>query len=125
MARIGVAVVGAGFMGGVHSEALRRAGCEVVGVLGVSPAETERFAAAMGVPRGYRSLAELLADPQIQSVHVATPNRLHFEMAKAALEAGKHVLCEKPLAIGKCSLLGVARGTDCAAGSASSSSSEQ
>ncbi len=99
MPRIGVAVIGAGFMGGVHAEALRRAGCEVAGVLGVSPAETERFAAALGVPRGYRSLAELLADPAVQSVHVATPNRLHFEMARAALEAGKHVLCEKPLAL--------------------------
>ncbi len=99
MARIGVAVVGAGFMGGVHTEALRRAGCEVVGVMGVSEAETMRFATAIGVPKGYGSLRELLADPSVQSVHLATPNRLHFEMAKAALEAGKHVLCEKPLAM--------------------------
>ncbi len=98
MARIGVAVVGAGFMGGVHVEALRRAGCEVVGVLGVSEAETLKFATATGVPKGYRSLRELLADRAVQSVHVATPNKLHFEMAKAALEAGKHVICEKPLA---------------------------
>src|SRR5512132_4421222 len=99
MARIGVAVVGAGFMGGVHTEALRRAGCEVMGVLGVSDAESTAFAAAAGVPKAYRSLDELLADPAVQSVHVATPNKLHFAMAKAALEAGKHVLCEKPLAM--------------------------
>jgi len=98
MARIGVAVVGAGFMGPVHAEALRRAGCEVVGVLGVSDAETTRFAANVGA-RGYRSLVELLADPAVQSVHLTTPNKLHFEMAKAALEAGKHVVCEKPLAM--------------------------
>ena len=56
MARIGVAVVGAGFMGGVHAEALRRAGCEVVGVLGVSDAESTKFAAAIGAPKAYRSL---------------------------------------------------------------------
>ncbi|HXK12606.1 MAG TPA: Gfo/Idh/MocA family oxidoreductase [Vicinamibacteria bacterium] len=99
MARIGAAVVGAGFMGGVHAEALRRAGCDVVGVLGVSEAETTRFATALGGAKAYRSLKELLADEAVDSVHVATPNRLHFEMAKAALEAGKHVLCEKPLAM--------------------------
>jgi len=99
MAPIGVAVVGAGFMGGVHTEALRRAGCEVVGVLGVSEAETTKFASTMGVPKGYRSLEELLADAAVQSVHIGTPNKLHFAMAKAALEAGKHVVCEKPLAM--------------------------
>jgi predicted dehydrogenase len=99
MDRIGVAVVGAGFMGGVHTEALRRAGVEVVGVLGVSDAESMRFATSMGVPKAYGSLRELLADRVVQSVHIGTPNRLHFAMAKAALEAGKHVLCEKPLAM--------------------------
>jgi len=99
MARIGVAVVGAGFMGGVHSEALRRAGCEIVGVLGISDAETAKFAESLGGVKAYRSLKELLGDKAVESVHVGTPNKLHFEMAKAALEAGKHVLCEKPLAM--------------------------
>jgi predicted dehydrogenase len=99
MDRIGVAVIGAGFMGNVHTEALRRAGVDVVGALGISDAESRKFAASMGVPRAYTSLAELLADGAVSSVHVGTPNRLHFEMAKAALEAGKHVLCEKPLAM--------------------------
>jgi predicted dehydrogenase len=98
MSRIGVAVVGAGFMGGVHAEALRRAGCAVVGVLGVSEAETTRFAQTVGA-KGYGSFEDLLADPAAQSVHVATPNKLHFEMAKAILGTGKHVLVEKPLAM--------------------------
>src|SRR5512140_2127030 len=98
MARIGVAVIGAGFMGGVHAEALRRAGCELVGVLGVDEAESTRFAAAVDA-RAFRSLEELLAEAAVASVHVATPNRLHFPIAKAALVAGKHVLCEKPLAM--------------------------
>ncbi len=99
MSRIGVAVVGAGFMGGVHVEGLRRAGCDLVGVLGVSEAETLRFTAASGAPKGFASFRELLADRAVQAVHLATPNRWHFEMAKVALEAGKHVLCEKPLAM--------------------------
>jgi predicted dehydrogenase len=86
-------------MGGVHAEALRRAGCEVVGVLGVSDAETAKFADSVGGVKAYGSLSELLGDPAVASVHVATPNKLHFEMAKAALSAGKHVLCEKPLAL--------------------------
>ena len=84
MARIGVAVIGAGFMGGVHTEALRRAGCEVVGVLGVSDAEsTNPSPRRSGRPRAYRSLDELLDDPAVESVHIGTPNKLHFEMAKA------------------------------------------
>ena len=99
MARIGAAVIGAGFMGGVHTEGIRRAGVDVVGALGVSAAETEGFVKAQGIPRGYGSLEELLGDPAVQSVHIVTPNRLHHEMAKAVLDAGKHVLCEKPLAM--------------------------
>ena len=99
MARVRVAVIGAGFMGGVHTEALRRAGCDVVGVLGVSPEESRSFAEKTGVTKAYSSLAELLGDAVVDSIHIGTPNRLHFAMAKAGLEAGKHVLCEKPLAM--------------------------
>lgn len=99
MARIGAAVIGAGFMGGVHTEGLRRAGVEVVGALGVSSDETTRFVEAQGLPKGYASLDELLGDSRAQSVHIVTPNVLHFKMAKACLEAGKHVFCEKPLAM--------------------------
>jgi len=99
MARVRVAVIGAGFMGGVHTEALRRAGCDVVGVLGVSPEESRSFAEKTGVAKAYSSLAELLGDAVVDSIHIGTPNRLHFAMAKAGLEAGKHVLCEKPLAM--------------------------
>ncbi len=69
------------------------------GVLGISDAETTKFASTMGVPKGYGSLDELLADTTVQSVHIGTPNKLHFPMAKAALEAGKHLICEKPLAL--------------------------
>ncbi len=99
MMGIRAAVVGAGFIGPVHVEALRRAGVEVAGILGVSQEESQRAAASLGLAKAYRDFAEVLADRDVQVVHIATPNRLHYPMAKAALEAGKHVLCEKPLAM--------------------------
>ena len=94
-----VAVMGAGFIGPVHIEGLKRAGVNVRGILGVDDRESRQAAESLGLENAYRSLDELLADREVQGVHIATPNRLHFEMARAALKAGKHVLCEKPLAM--------------------------
>ena len=99
MADIRVAVVGAGFIGPVHVEALGRIGVEVAGILGVSEAESKSAAAALRLRKAYRCFEDVLADDTVQAVHIATPNRLHYPMAKAALQAGKHVLCEKPLAM--------------------------
>ncbi len=95
----GAAVVGTGFIGPVHVEALRRAGVHVAGILGSSPEKSQTAADRLGLPRGYASLDEALNDPEVDSVHITTPNRFHFEQAKAALAAGKHVMCEKPLAM--------------------------
>ncbi len=95
----GVAVAGTGFIGPVHVEAVRRLGHRVVGVLGSTPAKGRAAAAALGVPAAYDSLAALLADPAAEVVHLATPNRHHFAQAKAVLEAGRHVVVEKPLAM--------------------------
>ena len=95
----GVAVAGTGFIGPVHVEAVRRLGHRVVGVLGSTPAKGRAAADALGVPAAYDSFAALLADPAVEVVHLATPNRHHFEQAKAVLEAGKHVVVEKPLAM--------------------------
>ncbi len=99
MKDIGVAVVGAGFIGPVHVEALRRAGVTVTGILGVSDDESRTAAANLGLPRAYSSFEEVLGDRGVTAVHLATPNRLHYPMARQALEAGKHVICEKPLAM--------------------------
>lgn len=99
MRQIGVAVAGAGFIGPVHVEALRRAGVKVVGILGVDEAESTSAAAKLGIGKAYKSFVELLADPEVESVHIATPNKLHFPMAMEAVKAGKHVLCEKPLSM--------------------------
>lgn len=98
-ARLTAAVAGLGFIGPVHIEGLRRAGVDVIGVLDRFPERGRRKADALGVPRAYRDLEEMLADPGLDVVHLATPNRLHFQAARAALEAGKHVICDKPLAL--------------------------
>lgn len=99
MQTLGTAVVGAGFIGPVHVEAIRRLGHRVVGVLGSSPEKSWAAATQLGVEKGYASLAELLADPAVQVVHLASPNHLHFEQCRQAIAAGKHVVCEKPLAM--------------------------
>jgi predicted dehydrogenase len=93
------AVVGAGFIGPVHVEALRRLGVRVAGILGCDRRESQSARESLGLPRAYESFDELLADAEVQAVHLAVPNVLHYEMAKKALQAGKHVLCEKPLAM--------------------------
>jgi predicted dehydrogenase len=96
---IGAAVVGTGFIGPVHVEALKRLGVDVVGVLGSSAEKSQRAAERMGLAKGYDSLDEILADERVHVVHITTPNRLHFDMARRTLQAGKHVMCEKPLAM--------------------------
>lgn len=96
---VGAAVAGTGFIGPVHVEALRRLGHRVAGILGSTPSKSRAAADALGLEKGYSSFAELLADPAVEVVHVATPNREHFSQVKAALAAGKHVVCEKPLAM--------------------------
>lgn len=93
------AVVGTGFIGPVHVEGLRRAGVRVAGIVGSSPEKSKDAAERLGLPRGYTSFNDVLADETVDAVHLATPNWFHFEQAAAGLRAGKHVLCEKPLAM--------------------------
>ena len=88
-------VVGTGFIGTVHVDALRRLGIEVVGIVDSTP---ER-ARAKGIAPAYESYEALLDDSHIDVVHVTTPNHLHYPQVKRALAAGKHVVCEKPLAV--------------------------
>ena len=98
-ADIGVAVIGSGFIGTVHVEALRRIGVRVTGVLGSSPDRAANAAVDLGLPRAYGSLGELLADETVQVVHVTSPNELHHQQVKQILAARRHVICEKPLAM--------------------------
>jgi len=98
-AEIGAAVVGTGFIGAVHVEALRRLGVQVHGVVGSSHERASARARDAGLPPAYTTFETMLADKRVDVVHVTSPNHLHHAHAKAALEAGKHVVCEKPLAM--------------------------
>lgn len=98
-ARTGAAIIGTGFIGTVHTQALRRLGVDIRGVLGSSPDRGKAGAVQMGVARAYTSFDELLADNDVDVVHVTSPNHAHYEQVKAILSAGKHVVCEKPLAM--------------------------
>ena len=88
-------VVGTGFVAAIHVDALRRLGIEVAGVAGSSPDR----AAESGLGRVYGGLDELLTDDAVDVVHLTTPNHLHHPQVTQALAAGKHVVCEKPLAL--------------------------
>jgi predicted dehydrogenase len=92
------AIAGTGFIGRVHARALRLAGVELVGVAASSPASAAAAAAELGADRAFDSADELVRDPDVDVVHICTPNHLHVPLAEAALAAGKHVICEKPLA---------------------------
>jgi len=98
-AGMGAAIIGTGFIGTVHTQALRRLGVTVKGVLGSSAERGRERAAEIGVSRAYASLDELLADDSVDVVHVTSPNHAHYPHVKAILTAGKHVVCEKPLAM--------------------------
>lgn len=99
MEKMKVAVAGVGFIGPAHIEALRRIpNIEVVAVSHPVADEVAQKAADLGIPNGYADYNEMIEKEDITAVHICTPNFLHYEMAKAALEKGIHVICEKPLA---------------------------
>ncbi len=96
---IRAAIVGTGFIGPAHLEALRRLpNVEVVALCEVTQELANEKAKALGIPRAY-VFEEMLKQDDIDVVHICTPNFLHYSQAKAVLEADKHVICEKPLAV--------------------------
>ncbi|MGA2111644.1 MAG: Gfo/Idh/MocA family oxidoreductase [Anaerolineales bacterium] len=99
MDTIKAGVIGAGFVGPLHVEALRRlGGVEVLGLADEDEDLARRKAEALWIPRHYGNWRDLVNDPDIQVVHVCTPNYLHFEINQAVIEAGKPIVSEKPLA---------------------------
>ena len=89
-----------GFIGPAHMEALRRLGfVDVTALADCNLTMAREKAAALYVDKAYGDYRELLADAEISAVHICTPNSFHYVMTKEALLAGKHVICEKPLAI--------------------------
>ncbi len=94
-----VALIGTGFIAAVHAEALRRLGIPVVGLLGSNPDRARLQNQRLGIAKVYDDLDHLINDPDVQALHIASPNGAHFEQARRALETGRHVVCEKPLAV--------------------------
>ena len=90
-------VVGIGFIGVAHVEALRRLGVDVVGVVGSNPDRARAKAETAGLPAVYESVEDLAGDVDI--VHIASPNYAHADQVRKVLDAGVHVVCEKPLAL--------------------------
>ncbi len=98
MNKIKTAIVGTGFMGKVHAENVRRLGnVEIAAVVGSRPETARKFAESAGIPFATSNLADVLNDKEIIAVHICTPNVEHYPMSLAAVNAGKAVLCEKPM----------------------------
>ena len=93
------AVIGTGFIGTVHVESIRRTGVHVKGVLAGNAQSTQAGATKLHVDKAYESLEQICDDKDVSVVHVTSPNALHYEQVKQLLTAGKHVVCEKPLAL--------------------------
>lgn len=91
-------IIGSGFMGRVHAHAIRATGGQVVGIVASTPARSHAAAAESGAERPVADADELIDADDINVIHVCTPNHLHESQSLAALKAGKHVVCEKPLA---------------------------
>lgn len=113
--RLRSAIVGAGFIGPHHIDAVKRGGYADVAVLvDRDPDRGPVTARSLGVERAVADIEEVLGDPSIDVVHICTPNHTHVDLARAAMEAGKHVVVEKPMATdraGAAALLEVARRT--------------
>lgn len=100
MRRVRAGLIGAGFVGPLHVEAARRLGfVDFVAVAASSEASARKKAEALNIERAYPDYRELLADPSVEVVHVCTPNNLHYQVVLEAIQNGKHVICDKPLAL--------------------------
>jgi predicted dehydrogenase len=91
-------VIGTGFIGPVHIEALRRVGVQIT-ALSDLPERVEAAAEKHNIPHAFGDYRDLVRSPDVDVVHITAPNRFHCEMALATLKAGKHCICEKPLAM--------------------------
>lgn len=101
MKKIKVGVIGVGFIGEAHIEALRRLNFVSVEAISDNPEIVADKALRLGIEKYYSNYKKLLADTEIDCVHICTPNHLHYIMAKEVLMAGKNVVCEKPLTTNK------------------------
>ncbi|MGA2529943.1 MAG: Gfo/Idh/MocA family oxidoreductase [Acidimicrobiales bacterium] len=95
---VGVAILGSGLAGRIHALAARAVGARLVGILGLDAARADAAAVELGAEQGFDKAVDLIWHPAVEVVHICTPNSLHVPLAEMALDAGKHVICEKPLA---------------------------
>jgi predicted dehydrogenase len=95
--RVGIA--GTGFVGRLHARSARLTGARLAGVAASTPQRAAAARAELGAERDFGSAEELVTADGIDVVHICTPNHLHLPLARAAVEAGKHVICEKPVAL--------------------------
>jgi predicted dehydrogenase len=95
----GAGVIGVGFMGSAHCRSALLAGARLVGVAASTADRAKEAAIRLGAGRGFASAEALINDPDVEVVHVCVPNDLHVPLAALALDAGKHVICEKPMAL--------------------------
>ncbi|MGI6567388.1 MAG: Gfo/Idh/MocA family oxidoreductase [Firmicutes bacterium] len=97
--KVGIGIVGSKFAGELHATAYSRcADAEIVAACSNRPDELEEFTTRFGINKSYSDYHEMMKDPEIDIVSICVPNFLHHAVAMAACEAGKHVVCEKPLA---------------------------
>ena len=94
-----IAFAGTGYINKVHASAARNAGAELAAIVNHKTESMEKFAAEFGIPRQYKTVDALLENGGVDALVVATPNYLHATQTIAALEAGVHVLVEKPMAL--------------------------
>ena len=99
-------------IGSIHARAARLAGATLAGVAAGSPARASEAASRLGAARAFESAEALVVDPEIDVVHLCVPNRLHVPLALAALDAGKDVICEKPLGVSQTEALELARAVE-------------
>lgn len=98
--KVKVGIIGAGAIGKFHADSYREIpGVEIVAFAEKGDARAKERAKVMGVDRFYGNWKDLLANPGVDAINVCTPNYLHAPMTIAALGAGKHVICEKPMAM--------------------------
>ena len=94
-----IGLIGTGMVGSIHARAASHAGARLVGVSSRTAAGAEEAAARLGFDKAFADPMDLIADDSIDLIHICTPNNLHEPLAEAAIAAGHHVICEKPLAM--------------------------
>ena len=109
-----VGIIGAGGMVSFHLDGFKKAGAEVIAIADVAVEAAEKVAEDNGIPKVYGDVAEFLTDPELQAVSIIVPNKFHAPLAVQALEAGKHVFCEKPPALNAAEVEGMIAARDAA-----------